>query len=163
MTNRLRYLSESPAESAMLGEAIGQRLRGGDVVALIGDLGAGKTLLAQAMGRALGIKTPMPSPTYVFERRHQGTFFEVRHWDLYRCDEATRFEELGLLERRPHEIVIVEWADRYPDLFDRDDATIVRVSEPADDPRRRVIELSLPERFAELRADLNALGATPVG
>jgi tRNA threonylcarbamoyladenosine biosynthesis protein TsaE len=150
---RLIFHSESPGDTAALGETLGAALRGGETLALIGDLGAGKTLLTQAVARALGVSGPVPSPTFVLERRHQGRELELRHWDFYRLDENSDLEELGFFDRHAEQVFAVEWPDRLPGAVDPAEAAFIRV-EPADPakPAERIILLEIPD-FLPLLAE----------
>ena len=72
------------ADTAALGAAIAAGLAVGDVVALAGDLGAGKTTLARAILTALGLTGPMPSPTFTLVQTYEAPHLAVHHYDLYR-------------------------------------------------------------------------------
>ncbi len=89
----------------------------GDVVALRGDLGAGKTTFVAAVLRALGRDVDVASPTFTFWHRYGG-LPPIEHLDLYRIDSPHEADELGLEEAfAPDRIVFVEWPDRLPGLI----------------------------------------------
>jgi len=89
-------------------------LQAGDVVALRGELGSGKTTFVAAVVRALGGTTDVASPTFTFWHRYAGAP-PVEHLDLYRIDSPAEARELGLDEAlAPGSIVFVEWPDRLP-------------------------------------------------
>jgi tRNA threonylcarbamoyladenosine biosynthesis protein TsaE len=95
------------------GEAIGRALPPRSVVALEGELGAGKTTLAQAIARGLGVTQPATSPTYALVHHYQGRRGPVFHLDCYRLrtpDEAADLDWEGLL--REGDAVLVEWPER---------------------------------------------------
>lgn len=102
-------------EAALDGFArrLAARLRPGDVVALRGPLGAGKTTLARALVRALhGSDDAVSSPTFVFRQTYRGTP-PIEHLDLYRLDDPTQLADLALEEAfAPDRIVLVEWPER---------------------------------------------------
>jgi tRNA threonylcarbamoyladenosine biosynthesis protein TsaE len=91
-------------------------------LALRGDLGAGKSVLARAIARGAGVTTNMPSPTYNLLFRYGGRAgIEVVHLDLYRLDKPADAAELGFRELGDaHEIVIIEWAERAESLLPPD-------------------------------------------
>lgn len=98
-----------------LGRALGAAAQPGDVIALVGDLGAGKTHLAQAIARGAGVppETRVTSPTFAVVVEHAGRL-PVHHADLYRLGDAGELAEIGLVERAVDGLLLVEWADRLP-------------------------------------------------
>ena len=111
-----------PDEAATdrLGEDIAAALRPGDVVALEGDLGAGKTTLARAIIRAIAAdpQLDVPSPTFTLVQSYD-LRIPVHHFDLYRLSGADELEELGLSEALADGAALVEWPERAPGLADR--------------------------------------------
>lgn len=97
---------------------IGRRIAGvarpGDVIALFGDLGAGKTTLARGLLAALGLAEEAPSPTFAIVQPYAPpeTDFPVAHVDLYRLDEPEETLELGLDEMRSDTLLLIEWPER---------------------------------------------------
>jgi tRNA threonylcarbamoyladenosine biosynthesis protein TsaE len=106
----------SAADTEALGERIGARLRPGDVVALVGPLGVGKTVLARGIARGAGTRGQVASPSFVVVREYHGPIL-VRHADLFRLERDAEIADLGLEELSDDAILIVEWADRAPGLF----------------------------------------------
>lgn len=104
------------AATAALGARIGAAARAGDVVALFGDLGAGKTTLARGLIRHLaGAETEAPSPTFTLVQTYSATP-SVWHFDLYRLSSAAEARELGL-EEAVDGLALIEWPERLgPDL-----------------------------------------------
>ena len=96
---------------------VAQTLAPGDVVALAGPLGSGKTTLVRALVRALHGTDPVTSPTFTFWHRYEGTP-PVQHLDLYRLEDPRERPELGLEEAFTADaIVVAEWPERALDLF----------------------------------------------
>jgi tRNA threonylcarbamoyladenosine biosynthesis protein TsaE len=124
---------ESAKEMFELGRKIGSQCRPGDQILLIGPLGAGKTLLAQGIGAALGIDE-ITSPTFVIARKHDGQI-PVVHVDLYRLLESANplaaIEDLDLETEADKSVTIIEWASsEYSALQeDRLEITIDRTNE----------------------------------
>ena len=121
------------AFQALAGE-FGRSLRPGDVVALEGDVGAGKTTFVAAVVRALHGGDEVASPTFTFWHRYAGQP-PLEHLDLYRIENPAEAAELGLHEafdRRS--VTFVEWPERLPELVPRS-AIRVRISGAGDGPR----------------------------
>jgi tRNA threonylcarbamoyladenosine biosynthesis protein TsaE len=105
-----RVRTGSPEQTAELGARLAALLGPGDLVLLRGDLGAGKTTLARAVARALGVEGPVTSPTFTLAQRYAGRV-PVLHIDAYRLGGADD-EELGLLlDDAPSCVTLVEWPD----------------------------------------------------
>lgn len=107
--------SVSVEETQKIGEAIGRECQGGEIVALVGDLGAGKTAFVQGLARGLEIPedTAVSSPTFAIVAEYQGRRL-LRHLDLYRLRDADDLEGIGwrdLFERQA--VVAIEWADLF--------------------------------------------------
>jgi tRNA threonylcarbamoyladenosine biosynthesis protein TsaE len=114
-------------------------LRAGDVVALVGDLGSGKTAFVRAVVRALLGDDVATSPTFTFRHRYAGPP-PIEHLDLYRIDDPAEAVELGLEEAfESNAIVLVEWPERLPMLLPAI-AARVTIHGSGDAPRRLEIE-----------------------
>lgn len=106
------WTSTSVDDTRRLGERLGGRLQGGEIVLLCGDLGVGKTQFAQGVGRALGVREAMVSPTFTLAVQYEGRLPLV-HYDLYRIARAEELEGMGFLEEDdPLAVRLVEWGDR---------------------------------------------------
>ncbi len=105
-----------------LGRALAAILRPGDVVALYGDLGAGKTALARALIRALpgpegAAEEEVPSPTFTLVQIYERDPAPVWHFDLYRIEDPAEVHELGLSEALAEGITLIEWPERLGSLL----------------------------------------------
>ncbi|MGH7611301.1 MAG: tRNA (adenosine(37)-N6)-threonylcarbamoyltransferase complex ATPase subunit type 1 TsaE [Candidatus Dormibacteria bacterium] len=138
---RLTLSSASEAETRAIGHWLGQRLRGGDCLALAGELGAGKTVVAQGVVAGAGGRSAVRSPTFVLHAIHPGRV-TVHHLDLYRLEGPVDLRQLGIDEALADGAAVVEWPERTArDWF----SGWVRIS--ILDPNLRQLELSLPDHF----------------
>ena len=103
-----------PQASEALGKRIATQLQRGDVIALFGDLGAGKTTLSRGVLRGLGHAGPVPSPTFTLVQHYATDDLSVAHFDLYRLTSRDEIFELGLDEACHEGAVLIEW----PEILD---------------------------------------------
>lgn len=106
----------SAEETRALGRRLGQVAEAGDVIALEGDLGTGKTELVKGIAEGLGVTGGVHSPTFVLHHRYQGRL-PIEHYDLYRL-EGTAWVDTGLDEPAPDAVTVIEWPDRATVLGD---------------------------------------------
>jgi len=130
------------AELIRWGESIGVRARPPVFIGLSGPLGAGKSVLARAIGAGAGVTGPMPSPSYTLVQRYDGREgVKVVHLDLYRIGSPDELGELGWAQLGDaDEVVLVEWPERAGELLP-EDYWLVRVDVAEDDPRLRDVEV----------------------
>ena len=103
---------ETLDDTARLGARLAAALAPGDVVALHGDLGAGKTALARTILQALGVTGPMPSPTFTLVQSYETARLVVHHYDLYRIEDESELEELGFEDSLNEGAALIEWPER---------------------------------------------------
>jgi len=111
--------SSSALETEQIGESLGKTLIGGDIIALVGELGAGKTVLTKGIARGLGYKEEflITSPTYVLIREYPGRLC-LYHFDFYRLNSIKEIEGLGYEEYFDGEgVSVIEWAEKFASLF----------------------------------------------
>ncbi|HET6279937.1 MAG TPA: tRNA (adenosine(37)-N6)-threonylcarbamoyltransferase complex ATPase subunit type 1 TsaE, partial [Polyangia bacterium] len=114
-------------------EALGRALQAGDVVGLVGPLGAGKTTFVQGVARGLAVPDGrhVASPTFALVNEHPGRVPLV-HADFYRINEAAELAELGLEDAYDRAAVLIEWADRFRGAVPADRLEIAIEIEPDD-------------------------------
>jgi len=134
--------STSEEETVAAGERLGRLLKAGDVVALFGDLGAGKTRFVRGICRALGTDRNVSSPTFTILHEYHAPGLAVNHFDFYRIASASELAGIGFAEYLDSDdgICVIEWADRIepflpPDRYD------VRMR-AGDSPDLRIIDVS---------------------
>lgn len=136
------YTIESAAAMQQLGRQLARTLQIGDVLMLHGDLGAGKTTLAQGVAEGLGIDSPVQSPTFTLVREHRGREMMFYHLDLYRLDSPDELEDIGYETYiDPSDgVSLVEWPERagdwLPNAF-----TMVQIDHLGGDRRRVAISM----------------------
>ncbi|MEU1277523.1 tRNA (adenosine(37)-N6)-threonylcarbamoyltransferase complex ATPase subunit type 1 TsaE [Streptomyces sp. NPDC005805] len=158
----VRVTVDSPERMRVLGRALAERLRPGDLVMLTGELGAGKTTLTRGLGEGLGVRGAVTSPTFVIARVHPPLAAgpALVHVDAYRLGGGLdEMEDLDLDVSLPESVVVVEWGDgKVEDLSeDRLHVLIHRTSGDTDDDRREVTLHGYGPRWAD--ADLAGLTA----
>jgi tRNA threonylcarbamoyladenosine biosynthesis protein TsaE len=110
------FISHSPAETESLGESWGRAAQRGLVVALSGELGAGKTQLVKGLARGLGVTARVHSPTFTLVNEYTGGRLRLFHLDLYRLETGAQILSAGLEEFfQPDGVAVVEWAERIAD------------------------------------------------
>jgi len=137
-------VTTAPEETDAAGERLGATLGPGDVVALSGELGAGKTVFVQGLVRALGVTSWATSPTFVLVNEYRGRL-PVHHVDAYRTASLAELLDLGVEEMMDGDgVTIIEWAERLePVLPPR--AVRVRIAGVGDEPRRITIDDRRPD------------------
>lgn len=111
-SNPLTIALAGPGATARLAARIASRLRRGDVVALYGELGSGKTVFARALIEALGAVEEVPSPTFTLVQTYAAPEFEIWHFDLYRLERPEDVFELGLEDALADGVTLIEWPER---------------------------------------------------
>ncbi len=144
MKAAVEVISDSAGQTRELGERLARLLRAGDVVALCGRLGAGKTELVKGLARGLEVPDdePVVSPTFVLIREYAGRLPLV-HCDAYRVGSATELWDAGLGERLElaDAVVVIEWADRVEALLPEH---AIRIEIDAPTATRRRFRITAP-------------------
>ena len=152
-----RTLTRSTDETLELAGTVGELLRAGDVVSLVGDLGAGKTVFARGVARALGVTEPVVSPSFTIVREYDGRMPLV-HVDVYRIDTVQELYDLGFEELvRDDAVTLVEWGDMIDGLLPGDRLD-VRLA-PGDTDDERFVEIEGHGRSWRARAAELAVGS----
>ena len=154
-TVTIRMELENVDATRALGARIARGLGVGDIVALEGDLGAGKTALARAILNALGVREAVPSPTFTLVQAYRTPKLAVFHFDLYRIRDASELEELALEEALAEGAALVEWPERALERAMLPAETTLRVKLATIDEERRCAEITGPQRWMEFLGDAN--------
>ncbi len=139
-SGRFRLVTRGPGETQDLGRRLGELMEGGELVLMVGDLGAGKTCMTQGIAWGLGVVEYARSPTFVLVSEYEGRR-KLFHADLYRVDDPLEIEDLGLDETYGNGgVCVVEWAEKGKSNF------------PADHLQVEITATGAEERVVELRA-----------
>jgi len=134
-------LYSTPEQTHALGRRLGHAAQPGCCLALRGELGAGKTVLAKGVGAGLGVRGLVTSPTFVLLMLHEDGRLPLHHADLYRLGDAEEAELVGLPEILGTDgVAVVEWADRFPEILPAD-LLWVEISWVSGAPGQRRIQL----------------------
>ena len=152
-----KYLSNSESETKKIAAKLARENKG-NIFALTGELGAGKTIFVQGFAKGLGIKEKIISPTFVLIRQHQipktrgayGTKKVLYHIDLYRIE---KINDLGLKEiwSDPNNIVLIEWAEKLKKL----PKGTIKISIQKEELYSRLISISITPNFSEDKSSIN--------
>ncbi len=152
----LRYELPRLEATGLLARRLAPLLRAGDMIALKGELGVGKTTFARALIRALGVTdAEIPSPTYTLAQGYQGRTLEIWHFDLYRLRSAEDALELGIDEARRDNLVLIEWPERLGPALATDRLEISFEYAVGEDARRVALNATngWSDRLSELNLD----------
>jgi tRNA threonylcarbamoyladenosine biosynthesis protein TsaE len=131
---RRSHVLPAVEDTRALGAALAPLLRAGDLVVLVGPLGAGKTALAQGIGEALGVREPVTSPTFVIARVHRGGRLPLVHVDAYRLGGAADVDDLDLDVTVASSVTVVEWGQGLVEQL-TDEHLEIRLDRREDDVR----------------------------
>jgi tRNA threonylcarbamoyladenosine biosynthesis protein TsaE len=148
------YVAKSEKETVRLGRFLGQCLKNRDFVALVGELGSGKTWFAKGLALGLDVSpgTVITSPSFALMNEYQGRI-PLFHMDAYRLEELSAFLSAGLEEYFYEEgVVAMEWADRWPEILPGPRVTVS--IEILDEVSRRIVLSGSHPRAIEILVEL---------
>ena len=112
------FISVNPAETKAVGERLAREIQTGDVLALVGDLGAGKTQFVKGLAKGLGSAAVVTSPTFTLVHEYQGSRLPIYHFDFYRIESLAALRAIGFDEIVFGDgVSVIEWADRFADAI----------------------------------------------
>jgi tRNA threonylcarbamoyladenosine biosynthesis protein TsaE len=135
---KLEHVLPTPADTRALGVELADVLAPGDLVVLVGPLGAGKTALTQGIGEGLGVREPVTSPTFVIARVHTGGRLPLVHVDAYRLGGVADVDDLDLDDTAASSVTVVEWGQGLVEQL-ADEHLEVRLDRRDDDVRTAVL------------------------
>lgn len=139
----MEIVTTSVEETFILGVKLGKALRGGEVIELVGDIGAGKTALTKGIAKGMGVDDDVQSPTFTISRVYEGRDgIRLAHYDFYRLQEAGIMNaELDESVRDPDMVTVVEWAEIVEGVLP-DDRTRIVIASPTESMRVFTISAS---------------------
>jgi tRNA threonylcarbamoyladenosine biosynthesis protein TsaE len=112
------FISVNAAETKAVGERLAEKIQAGDVLALVGDLGAGKTQFVKGLAKGLGSTAVVTSPTFTLVHEYQGSRLPIYHFDFYRIESPAALRAIGFDEIVFGDgVSVIEWADRFADAI----------------------------------------------
>ena len=136
----------SAVETFTLGERIGQKASPGQIYALSGDLGVGKSVLTQGIAKGLGISEPVCSPTFTIMQSYEDGRLPFYHFDVYRITDVEEMEEIGYEDCfYGGGVCLIEWAELISDILPADCISICVEKDPEKDFDYRKITIDFPE------------------
>lgn len=150
MPKKLVLASLTLAETKKTGNALGALLRGGDVVLLNGELGAGKTTITKAVAKGLGIRSAryVVSPSYAIINEYDAKL-KIYHFDLYRLESVDEFNELGAYEYFQGDgVSLIEWGDKFSEAMPKERLEILL--EYAGEDKRDITITAYGKRYKEV-------------
>ncbi len=140
----IRFTTHSADETVALGEKIGALLRGGDVIAYKGGLGAGKTTITHGIAKGLGLKDDVSSPTFALVNEYRGNI-NLYHFDMYRINGGLDLETTGFYDYMDSDSVLaIEWSENIENELPQN---VITVKITRIDDNVREIEINGDERF----------------
>lgn len=131
-------VSSGPQVTQLLGEELGKLLAPGDVVSLVGELGAGKTVFVHGIARGLGVSSPVSSPSFILIQEYEGKY-PVFHCDFFRLQSYQELEEIGWDEyRKRGGVILIEWGNRIPEALPEEYLEVVIAYCDSSESTRRI-------------------------
>jgi tRNA threonylcarbamoyladenosine biosynthesis protein TsaE len=122
---KLDIITHSEQETMDFGAALGKVLTDGNVLALQGDLGAGKTHFVQGIAKGMGIDAVVTSPTFTILNYYENAI-PLQHFDFYRLEEEYELDDLGFDDYLQSGVTVIEWSEKFPDRLPVD-AAVIRI------------------------------------
>lgn len=137
----MQYITNSYEETADVAASFSKSLKGGEVIAMYGDLGAGKTAFVQGVAKALGIKSHVTSPTFTIVNEYDGRL-TLYHFDVYRISDPEEMYDIGYDEYIESDgVCIIEWAELIEDLLPPEYIKITILKDDTVSDDRRIITI----------------------
>jgi N-acetylmuramate 1-kinase len=137
----LSFVARSEAETEMIGRMLALWIKPGSAIFLSGELGAGKSVLARAIVRAVTDEPDLdvPSPTFAIVQAYESARMPLLHVDLYRLSQASEIEQIGLLDLLASHAAIVEWPELLSELVEMQDMLAIAIAGEGDERRLRLL------------------------
>lgn len=141
---RMQFITNTPEETELVGQRLGEKLIGGEIIAFRGDLGAGKTAFTRGIAKGLGITMRVTSPTYTIVNEYIGGRLPLFHFDMYRLASEDDLFDIGWEDYlRRGGVCAVEWSENVSEAME--DAISVEIEKISDESRKITIEGSVAD------------------
>ncbi|MBN2884431.1 tRNA (adenosine(37)-N6)-threonylcarbamoyltransferase complex ATPase subunit type 1 TsaE [Patescibacteria group bacterium] len=146
MNSIKEYISHSPEETFAIAQKFAGTLKGGEVLALFGNLGAGKTAFVQGLAAGLGVKVQVNSPTFAIMKLYQANRAKIKqlcHVDTYRLSSSSELSDIGISDyfNQADTITAIEWAEKVKDILPKE---LIVIKLVASEENIRKIEIKKP-------------------
>lgn len=136
-SNKKRFISRGMADTEKLASIIAGKIKGGDVILLGGEMGAGKTAFTKCLAKCIGVIDIVTSPTFTFMKEYKGERFSLYHFDMFRAEDEDELYELGLNDYLYMKgVCVIEW-NKFEDVKDP-----IVIDITVQDDESRVFEIS---------------------
>jgi len=132
------YISSNADQTEDIGREVASFLKIGDVIAMKGDLGAGKTVFSRGIARGLGIDDVVASPTYTIVHEYNGRL-PLYHFDVYRIGCVEEMDDIGYYDYINDGVCVIEWAELIQDILP-DKHIVAEIQKTGDDTRKIIID-----------------------
>jgi tRNA threonylcarbamoyladenosine biosynthesis protein TsaE len=144
----IQLTSNSPATTEALAAQLGHNLKGGEVIALMSDLGGGKTTFVCGVAKGLGSTAQVSSPTFKIENVYHTNTLDIHHFDFYRLNEPGLIaNELAESVGDPHSVTVIEWPDSVVNILPEDHVSIEIIQTGEEE---RSLSVHYPSKLAYL-------------
>lgn len=134
----MEFITHGPEETRILGRRLAEVLRGGEVIAFTGDLGAGKTAFVSGMAEALGVEDRVTSPTFTIVNEYEGGRLPLFHFDMYRLSSADELFHIGWEDYLARNgVCAVEWSENVEEAIEAD-AIRISINRGSDENSRLI-------------------------
>ncbi len=135
----MQFITNSPEETELLGRRLAQTLQGGEIIAYLGELGAGKTAFTRGLAQGLGISMRVTSPTYTIVNEYTGGRLPLFHFDMYRLGSSEELFDIGWEDYLARGgVCAVEWSENVADAMDG--AITVKIEKCGENSRKITME-----------------------
>lgn len=143
----MTFVSHSPDDTIAFAEKVGSLLKGGDIIAYKGGMGAGKTTFTRGLCKGLGLPDEVTSPTFALVNEYRGEEITLYHFDMYRISGEGDLETTGFYDYiSPESVIAVEWSENIEDCLPKD---IITIEIETTDENERKITVFGDERFED--------------
>lgn len=138
----MEYISKNIEQTISFAKNLAEKFKGGEILLLSGELGAGKTAFTKGVAQGLGILGIITSPTFTIMNMYTSGKLNLYHFDMYRIEDDKEIYELGFDEYigNPNGVACVEWFNQTPELFENKKSILIKLDKIDDDTRKITIE-----------------------